>query len=253
MAPMWIAAALALADAADDRPRLERFAQQAARSPAAVARLAADLIAGDEPLRGRRVVTCSFSGAVLACCRALAARAPLRVACAEGRPAFEGRRLATLLAADGIAVDFYSDAGIGEALEGSAALVLGADAVAPGWFVNKTGTAALAALAQYRGVPAYLLAGREKFLPDRLAALVSLSGGPPGELWEAPPAGVDVRNCYFERIPLEFVAAVVTDTGVAEAGAVAEICDAVGRQLGDGVELLSLQAALPAPGASGNS
>ena len=244
MAPLWNAAGLALADAADQGIRLERFAQQSGRALEAIARLAADLVE-DNGGGERRLATCSSSGSVLAACQALAARGPLRVACAEGRPALEGRQLAARLAASGIAVDFYSDAGLGHGLRHSEALLVGADAVAPGWFVNKAGTAALAALAAHTGLPVYVLAGRDKFLPAGLAQRLSLGGGSPAELWARPAARVTVHNPYFESIPLDLVAALVTDTGVIGAGLAAEVCAANSRLMGPGLERLRALTAAP--------
>ncbi len=244
MAPLWNAAGLALADAGDKGTRLERFAAQAARSLTAIARVASDLIEAD--LVGeRRIVTWSSSASVRAACHAIAGRGPVRVACAEGRPALEGRQLAASLAAAGLAVELYSDAGLGGCLPGSTAVLVGADTVAPGWFINKCGTAALAALAVHAGVPVYLLAGRDKFLPAELTGRVSLSGGPPAEIWEAPPPGVAVRNPYFESIPLDLVAALVTDAGVVGTGLASEVCEANSRLMGPGAERLSSLAAAP--------
>ncbi|MDE3155482.1 MAG: hypothetical protein KGN76_10295 [Acidobacteriota bacterium] len=241
MAPMWLAAGLALADAQDAGDRLDRFVRQAGRALEAVARLAADLVEAERPGGAemeRRVVTCSFSQSVLGACRTLAARRPLVVACAEGRPALEGRRLAAALAGSGIAAVCYADAAVGVALGGSLALLVGADAVTPDWFVNKVGTGALAALAVRAGIPVYVLAARDKFLPAGLAPLLTLRGGAAEEIWAGPPAGVEVRNPYFEPVPLDLVSALVTDSGVVEAGLAGAICEANGRWMGRGLELL---------------
>jgi translation initiation factor 2B subunit (eIF-2B alpha/beta/delta family) len=92
------------------------------------------------------------------------------------------------------------------------AVLVGADAVAEEWFVNKCGTGLLAAAASFHGVPVYVLAGREKLVAD--AARLELRSGPAVEVWESPPAAVEVRNPYFERVSARLATAFVSDAGV---------------------------------------
>jgi translation initiation factor 2B subunit (eIF-2B alpha/beta/delta family) len=236
MAPIWMAAGVALADVEDGGERLESWAPRVERSEAAVARAAVSLLGETEQARSDRslaLVTFSASGAVLAAVRALAARGHLQVAVAEGRPALEGRSFAVALRDSGASVRFYSDAAIGTALKGAEAVLVGADAVAPGWFINKVGTAAVAALAGVQGIPVYVLAGREKFLAPSLGDAVKMRAGHPAEIWREPPRGVDVRNPYFERISLDFVAALVTDAGPLGAALAPELCQANARLIGE--------------------
>jgi translation initiation factor 2B subunit (eIF-2B alpha/beta/delta family) len=219
MAPMWNATAAALTG------DLDRFAERVARAPRAIARFAADLmetgIESDAPLR---IATLSYSATVAHTLEALARRRGVHVACSEGRPALEGRRLATRLAAAGVAVTCYVDAAIGQALDSTDAVLVGADAITVEWFLNKSGTHMLAAAAVQRGVPVYVLAGREKFASPAVAADLVPRGGPPDEVWRDPPSAVAVLNPYFERVPLELVAAVVADVGILGSGDVAEVC-----------------------------
>ena len=239
MAPIWVAAGLAVADAADGGRRLERLGRQRERAAQAIARLAGDLLALGAPAP-LRLVTVSASDTVLACLRALAAAGPLEVACAEGRPAMEGRTLAVALAAAGVTVASYTDAAIGTALAGAGAVVVGADAAGPGWIINKCGTAAVAALAAARGIPVYALAGREKFLPEPLASRLPLRAGPPDEVWPDAPGQIDVRNPYFERVPADLLAGIITDGGPVGGAAIAELCQATAWQIGtDALSVLS--------------
>jgi translation initiation factor 2B subunit (eIF-2B alpha/beta/delta family) len=236
MAPVWIAAGVALADADDGGVRLEAWAHRLERSERAVARAAASLL-GEEDGRPTdaclRLATFSASGAVVAAIQRLAAGRDVRVAVAEGRPALEGRGFAAALSASGVRVRFFSDAAIGTGLDAADAVLVGADAVAPGWFINKVGTGAVAALAGARGIPVYVLAGREKFLPPGLADVVTLRAGDPAEIWETPPAGVEVWNPYFERIPLDFIATLVTDAGPIGAALARDVCHANARLIGE--------------------
>jgi translation initiation factor 2B subunit (eIF-2B alpha/beta/delta family) len=177
---------------------------------------------GSGPLR---LVTISFSRTVVMALERIAATRELRVSCSESRPALEGRRLASRLAAAGVAVTYFSDAAIGQALGAADAVVVGADAVAPEWFLNKIGTCMLAAAAGQQGVPVHVMATRDKFVSHAVGSRRIAREGAAAEIWESAPAGVVVRNPYFESIPLELVASLITDTGVLGASLAAEVCD----------------------------
>ena len=227
MASVWNAA---LEVVASDRPaeRLEAFAARVARAPDALATVAAGYFQADGsgPLR---LVTISFSRTVLTVLERIAAGRELRVFCSEGRPALEGRRLAARLAAAGIAVTYFSDAAISQALGAADAVVFGADAVAPEWFLNKSGTRMLAAAAGQQGVPVHVVATREKFVSHLVSARLAMREGAASDIWESPPAGVAVRNPYFESTPLELVASLMTDMGVLGASLAIDVCEAVSR------------------------
>jgi translation initiation factor eIF-2B subunit delta len=200
--------------APDPSAALDRFSQQIARAPGAIARNAAAVLTLRKESGPLRLVTCSASQAVEATILAVAVHQQVVACCAEGRPQMEGRDLAARLAGRGIATELYTDAGIGSAVSSAEAVIVGADAVGPDSFINKVGTAGLCALAQLRGVPVYVLAGREKVLAAAALAALELSGGSRGEVWRDAPADVSVRNPYFEHIPLSYVSVLVSDTGV---------------------------------------
>jgi translation initiation factor 2B subunit (eIF-2B alpha/beta/delta family) len=229
MASLWNAA-LAAANDEGQPARFERFVHRVQRAPSALTRFACQLFAGSDapgaavdtgPLS---LVTLSNSGSVRQAFEELARTRPLRVACAEGRPAFEGRRLAETLADAGIAVTLFSDAAIAEAVRDANAVVVGADAVASDWFMNKVGTRMLAAAASIAGVPVYAIASRDKFCAPALSPCISPCDGAADEIWDAPPSRVAVRNPYFERVPLELLVAVITDGGIMPAADVARYC-----------------------------
>jgi translation initiation factor 2B subunit (eIF-2B alpha/beta/delta family) len=226
MAPVWRVAVEALA-ALDNPDRFARFAMRARRAPAAHTRVAVEALAGGDASRDAaalHIATLSCSGAVAQTLKALAARGPVRVSCAEGRPALEGRRLAADLAAAGIPVTFYGDAAIGDAVATASAVVVGADAIAPDRFVNKVGTGMLAAAALLRGVPVYVLGTREKFVDEVLADRLLVRDAAADEIWPESPAGVHVRNPCFEPIPLDLVSGVITDAGAIGPDDVAAVC-----------------------------
>jgi translation initiation factor 2B subunit (eIF-2B alpha/beta/delta family) len=231
MAPIWNATLAALGTR-DDPMRFTRFEQRVVRAPEALIRFARecfDLSESGHGSAGRRpsplhVVTISFSRSVARVLETLGREGPLRVSCSESRPALEGRRLAARLVESGIPVTCYTDAAIGHAVGDAHAVLVGADAVAPRWFLNKSGTRMLAAAATQQGVPVYVLASRDKFVSRQIADELSIREQEPAEVWDSAPAGVTVRNPYFESTPLDLVTALITDVGVLGAALAPDHC-----------------------------
>ena len=244
MAPVWNAALAAVASASSPE-RFEHFAQRVARSPAALTRFAVECLAADSLGAPLHIVTISFSRSVALVLESLARVRTLHVACSESRPALEGRRLAARLAAAGTPVTCFADAALAHALAGADAVVVGADAVCPEWFLNKSGTHMLAAVAGQQGVPFYVMATRDKFVSHEVAARLVVKEGGPAEIWEAPPSGVTVRNPYFEPTPLDLVTSVISDIGILGAGMIPDVC----RQSHDAAALRALDAHGPESGA----
>jgi translation initiation factor 2B subunit (eIF-2B alpha/beta/delta family) len=222
MASVWNAAAAALSD---DPTRLTQFAERVRRAPHAIARYAAAHFAADVSDRPLHLVSISCSGSVVVALKAIRAARTVRVSCSESRPALEGRRLAAELVAAGIPVTYFSDAAIAHALGSADAVLVGADAIAATWFLNKTGTRMLAAAATQQGVPVYVVASRDKFVGRELAARLVIRSGEPAEVWDSAPEGVDVRNPYFELIPLDLVTAVISDVGILGTGMIPDVCE----------------------------
>lgn len=226
MAPVWNAALEALAS--DEFPdRLERFTQRVARASGAMARFAAQAFSTDVGSAPLHLVTISLSRSVTVVLDAVRRDRPIRVSCSESRPALEGRRLAERLAAGGVPVTCFSDAAIAHALAAADAVVVGADAIGPEWFLNKTGTRMLAAAAAQQGVPVYVAATREKFVSHAVGTRLAIREGAPAEIWAAPPRGIDVRNPYFESTPLDMVTMVISDAGLLGIGMVPDVCKGV--------------------------
>ena len=210
MAGLHVVAALALRGPAADA--LDAFEARTTRAPRLIARFAADLLKLRSGTGALRIVTLSRSHAVEHTLLALARDVSIEVCCAESRPALEGRDLAVALAASGVRAVLFTDAGIGTALDGAEALLVGADAIGPDAFINKVGTTALAALAGVRGVPTYVLAGREKILPAHLFAALTGRSGPTDEVAQGI-SGASIENPYFEWTPSSLVTTFVTEAG----------------------------------------
>lgn len=222
IAPVWNLVGQALASV-DDPSAFAHYLAQLDRAPQILARHAAGMLLLDAGVNALQIVTISFSGTVLLTLRGLGADR-LRVSCAEGQPALEGRRMAQRLAAEGIAVTHYADAALAQALDGADAVVVGADAVSPDWFLNKSGTRMLAAAAAQQGVPCYVCATRDKFVSRAIANRLRIRDESPAEIWPAPPPGITVQNRYFEATPLDLVSAVISDIGVLGAPLVPDAC-----------------------------
>jgi translation initiation factor 2B subunit (eIF-2B alpha/beta/delta family) len=221
MAGLRTAGAIALG-ARDAAAAIEEFAARVERAPAQIARHAVNLVALRRSSGPLHLVTCSKSRPVEETIRLAAREYDLLVSCSESRPAKEGRELARALAEAHIPVDLYTDAGICAVVAGADAVIVGADAICRTAFINKVGTSALCARATAAGTPAYVLVGREKILPDDVFGLLALRPGRPHEVARDVGAGVQVRNPYFEAIPLSLVGAVVTDAGVLQASEIGE-------------------------------
>ncbi len=136
------------------------------------------------------------------------------VHCTESRPVGEGGALARELARHGIMATLSTDSLAFALLRRSdrAMLVVGADAVTPHGVVNKAGTLGLATAARSWGVPFYVLAGGEKFLPSASRDRHPRER-PPEEVLAEIPEGLRVVNYYFDLTPLDCVSAIFTEEG----------------------------------------
>lgn len=131
----------------------------------------------------------------------------------EGRPMLEGRDMAATLGLAGIPTWIVVDALLPLLAAGASQVWIGADAVTDRGVLNKIGSYALALAARERSIPVYVLAERRKFIPAVTRAL-KIQEMPGDEVWEAPPAGVQARNVYFELIPMELIRGVVVEDAV---------------------------------------
>lgn len=139
----------------------------------------------------------------------------LTVHCTESRPASEGSALARDLAEQGIPTTLSTDSLAFSLLRQAPrpVLAVGADAVTPRGIVNKAGTLGLATAARSWGIPLYVLAGSEKFLPSA-PRLFHQRERPPKEVLAQAPRGLRIINRYFDLTPLECATGIVTERGV---------------------------------------
>jgi eIF-2B alpha/beta/delta-like uncharacterized protein len=173
-------------------------------------------IAGNAaPLLPSTVMTHSYSSTVLGALTSGAVH-DRRVVVCEGRPLYEGRRLAEELAAAGASVTLITDAQAGAFMAEAEAVLVGADAVlADGSVVNKAGTYLLALAARDHGLSFYAACESLKVSAQReWGDDVASEEKEPEEVLPRGIPGVSVRNVYFDCTPARLVTAVVTEEGV---------------------------------------
>ena len=163
---------------------------------------------------GAVVATTSGSQAVLAVLeRAAGDGEPLSAIVSESRPALEGVALADSLRRSGVKVTLVTDAALPRLVSRAGIVLVGADAVSEGDFVNKVGTYPLALAAREAGVPLYVAAPLDRFIQEALRGPHD-RGRDPAEILASPPPGVTVENPYFESVPLALSAGIVTEEGL---------------------------------------
>lgn len=204
-------------DAAKDFPQGQRVIDEAANEfkrrlhvhEAAIAETALRLISDDA-----QIVTNGRSTTVRAVLRhAQRAGRRFRVICAEGRPACEGRIMASELAANGITTTLVVDA-LAVVLAGQSQLVLvGADHLSAHGLMNKVGTYGMVLSANAADVPVYALCSSEKFLPPEYKH-PQQARWPAEQVWPDVPENIQVANVYFDSTPLSALAGIVTEQGV---------------------------------------
>jgi len=150
-----------------------------------------------------------------------------RVLADETRPYLQGARLtAWELMHDGIPVTLIADNMAGHMMARGEvdAVVVGADRIARnGDVANKIGTYSVAVLARENGIPFYVAAPLSTVdLRTPSGAQIPIEERSPDEVTHhggrrLAPVGVEVRNPAFDVTPARYVAAIVTEAGVARA------------------------------------
>lgn len=193
------------------------------------------IVTSATPYLSGHLLTCSLSGTildVLAACR----QKIEQVFVLEGRPRYEGRTMAQQLYEHGMTVTLITDAQADIFLPQCKAVVVGADSVlASGDVLNKAGTALLAWAAHGHHVPFYVLCETLKISPRRWSDdpalqeenLKMLEEKEGQEVWDQSPAGISVRNFYFDRTPASLVSAWITERGTLDRSSIATIAHEV--------------------------
>jgi translation initiation factor eIF-2B subunit delta len=164
---------------------------------------------------GELVFAYSFSSTVVS--SLLNARSKgrfFRAVCTEARPSHEGRKLAAMLASNGMEVIHTFDSAMGLILPQCRAAFMGVDCVARPGIVNKVGSWLLALACRELGIPLYALAGTEKFVTDERLFEFEDYERPGTEVWADAPSGVRILNKQYELIPFSWLAGLVTEDGI---------------------------------------
>jgi methylthioribose-1-phosphate isomerase len=173
------------------------------------------------------LATCGYGTALGVIRAGIEAGKKLHVFADETRPFLQGSRLtAWELAKDGIPTTVISDNMAGAMMQRGriGAVIVGADRIAAnGDVANKIGTYTVAVLAKENGVPFYVAApwstvdmntpsGDQIPIEQRASVEVTHMAGK-----QLVPDGVSVENPAFDVTPHRYIAAIVTERGVARA------------------------------------
>jgi len=195
------------------------------KAVARIARHASQLITP-----GDRIMTHSYSSTVTAALTEAffklndtrtARKGEIEVIITRSGPGRSGERTARELGGCGIPLTFIDDTAIGLYLAKTDKVIVGADRVcADGSVVNGIGSYPLALASRRADIPFYVLCETLKFDPRLNSHQVDLEEKEPAEVVAAGrlPAGIKVKNPYFDITRPELITGVVTENGLLTAG-----------------------------------
>lgn len=163
---------------------------------------------------GATLLTHSRSSQVIALMQRLAQRAqPFSVICSQSSPGNEGFTLARELDALGVPVTLITDAQLGLFAAKADMVISGCDTwLADGYFVNKSGTYLMALAARDQGIPLWVLADSFKD-SHHTQQSVTLEEMPAQELGGPTGPHIEIRNIYFETVPVRLITGRVSEQG----------------------------------------
>jgi methylthioribose-1-phosphate isomerase len=146
----------------------------------------------------------------------------IRVVATETRPKLQGARLTTYeLKQDSIPVTLIADSAVGYLMQKQQInkVIVGADRIVRDAVINKIGTFMIAVLAKEHSVPFYVAAPKSTFDLTRASADVVIEQRKSEEITHIEskriaPEGIDVLNPAFDITPLEYVTAIIHESGI---------------------------------------
>ena len=146
----------------------------------------------------------------------------IRVIATETRPKLQGARLTAYeLKHDGIPVTLITDNMVGYVMYKRlvSKVVVGADRIVKDAVINKIGTFIIAVLAKEHGIPFYVAAPKSTFDLTHTSKDVVIEERKPEEVTHIgsqriAPEGIDVLNPAFDITPLEYVTAIICESGI---------------------------------------
>ena len=173
------------------------------------------------------LATCGYGSALGVIRAAVEAGKKIHVFADETRPFLQGSRLtAWELTKDGIPTTVISDNMAGALMKQGkiGAVVVGADRIAAnGDVANKIGTYTVAVLAKEHGIPFYVAAPWSTIdLATATGESIPIEERSPREVThlagkQLTPDGVSIENPAFDVTPHRYVAAIITERGIAKA------------------------------------
>jgi translation initiation factor eIF-2B subunit delta len=147
--------------------------------------------------------------------KALGQKKRFKVFNLKSHPPDEGVSFAEALGRSGIKTTLIADAEMAVFMPDMHLVMIGADRIYENGFVNKAGTLPLCLTARYFNIPVYLVVETWKILSekDKAVKFIERDGK---EIYDNSDNLLEVKNLYFESIPLEMVNKIVCERGVFE-------------------------------------
>jgi ribose 1,5-bisphosphate isomerase len=134
----------------------------------------------------------------------------------ETRPKYQGRITARELVEAGIDTTMIVDSAARHFMKEIDFVVVGSDAItSEGNVINKIGTSQVALAASEARIPFYVVSTLLKFDPVTIRGRYeAIEERDTGEIWDAPPAGLKIRNPAFDVTRRDYIHGVITEEGV---------------------------------------
>jgi translation initiation factor 2B subunit (eIF-2B alpha/beta/delta family) len=143
----------------------------------------------------------------------------------ESRPALEGRELVESLCKShwGYKIIYGTDNEIMSRVSTVGAVFVGADLISDSFFINKTGTAAMASLmSEFRKM--FVIADLSKYYQIAIEDL-PIENHSAREIWAKHPSRIEIINRYFEPIKYRSNIMFINDEGIWDSGAIKKYLD----------------------------
>jgi ribose 1,5-bisphosphate isomerase len=139
-----------------------------------------------------------------------------RVIQTETRPKYQGRITARELVEAGIDTTMIVDSAARHFMKEIDFVVVGSDAItSEGNVINKIGTSQVALAASEARIPFYVVSTLLKFDPVTIRGRYeAIEERDTGEIWDAPPEGLKLRNPAFDVTRRDYIHGVITEEGV---------------------------------------
>jgi len=146
----------------------------------------------------------------------------IKVFATETRPKLQGARLTTYeLKSDGIPVTLITDGMVGYVMHKRLVnrVFVGADRIVRDAVINKIGTFTVAVVAKAHGIPFYVAAPKSTFDLMHTSSEIVIEERSPSEVTHfcsqrIAAEGIDVLNPAFDVTPMEYVTAIICESGI---------------------------------------